>query len=119
MALSDFFKWHLVSETKPVGSARIRLSSRNTAGVIWPSKKFVLLTLYAFEYLWITRTKKPCSSKPGTYRGDVNVAWTTLETVVNFMYTGMCDFKQDTVIDIIQAAAEFGMERLRSKVKST
>jgi len=60
---------------------------------------------------------QPCLDRPGSYAGEVNVAWSTLETVVNFMYTGMCDFKQDTVIDIIQAAAEFGMERLRSKAQ--
>ena len=62
---------------------------------------------------------EPITDQPGKssyWRGEVNVAHSTLETVVNFMYTGMCHFKQDTVIDIIQAAAEFGMERLRSKV---
>jgi len=48
---------------------------------------------------------------------ELDITYPTLEGLLNFMYTGKCEFKQENIIDMIQAASEFGMERLRSKAQ--
>lgn len=47
----------------------------------------------------------------------LDVTYDTLEALIKYMYTGVTDFRQDTVINIIQAAAQYKMERLCMKAR--
>merc|ERR1712227_337682 len=60
---------------------------------------------------------KLLTTRDGEGYAEIELKYETLDALLTFMYTGDCEFSQNNVIDIVSAAGQFSMERLRTKAQ--